>query len=813
MLAAPVLPEFAENTPEHLAVAAGIVASPEVEAIERPRLQAIVANAVAGEAFQSKRTQIERVGQILEWRYFGKPGDDLPDGLAVTNWSGSIPFLDVQLDTAKQLSSIQFGVVRQQLEQRGLRDIEQVVTADIGPRQPETEQRLKNLVVNTPTYQLLRSFSIQAPSEAVEMPLREEIKTSRKAALRKQFDADNLEQVRPRTPIEAARQFAGQFALNRASNALEIAVEMELQTAPMPSAVQRARAYFVRQITDTLLPRISYSPETERQQYINGLMAADSKIKTQLGMADLEVDHYSNFVDDLQTLSPLDRLLSSALLQEVLPLLYDSNSTAATYDQSIDSAVTAIAQKYATELTTLDFTQFERPHSLFPYFLAPKAVLVDRITASAEPLPLPPSERCYNRSLEQLKQAESTSVGEVVYGNPGTTRLIGFQDRQPRDEHPYDLDLIVRLDDAQALFQSFDPEIPGYELVSREGQQFGFKKMDIDPYEEDGAILPGDFDALSQELEKRGLFIPELREPNLTATRLAEILSQYTEQLMPSQKISLPFSHKDIMAKKLPSVYNISDFSDLKRFVSKKKFWAQCTGSHDFAQLVFGELLPEGTQAIGAANGLIISPYSTRITATSHRQTVINLNGKTRIVDAASKQNLYVMEVTGGRHLFGAKLILNREIMIADPNNESSIPQQRQKPEAEQIETPQAPEPQPEEISIPERITGIHNGLVNQLIQVLGTVNSEQLYKTVVKLPIGVDPIRRTVEFSLRARSGNATQADVTEIQRYLELYKTKSPQERDRVGVESYGDSLIDMLSVTIGKLASYVPAERPQV
>jgi|GEM_PF-2865406 len=818
-LAPSVVPEFAENTPDHHAIASASVASPEVEATQAPQLQAIIQNAMTGAAFQSEKKQIERVGDILAWRYFGKPGDELPEGLAITPWERNQAFLSVEFEPDKQVSCLQFGDICKRLEQYGLNSVKQAIAGDIASRQPEIEHRLTSLITKTPTCQLLQSFAIAGPNEAIEVPLDEATKTAQRGALRKQYDADALEQIRPRTPQEITQQFGGQFALKRASFALNLETRMIQQPKAAPSALQRVRAYFAPTIVDTLSPPrddIHTDDEQKRRHFINGLIRGDSDVTVRFNVTDFDIDQHAIFVDNAQGLNPLDHLLGSALLKEILPVLYNPNHQGAgNYRDLLDTAVKAVAEAYAAQLTTIDFTEFNRygNPALSPYFLAPKAVLVSNITQSKEPLPLLPERINQIRSLERLRVEDATKVGTIMYGNPGTVRVIGLQGQEPRGPHPTDVDLVVHLDDREALYRLFDPDIPGYDLVSREGQQFGFKKAEFDPYEEDGTVLPDDLTAVSKKLRKLGLHIPELAKPNLTVTELANILSGHTSYPAPSEKSGFSLSRKDGAPRGLPRVYNLDRLADLRRFIFKKKFWAQCTGSDSFARLVLGELLPEGRRAVTAINGHVISPFTARITGASHRQTVVNLGGTTRIIDATSKEQEMVIDVDARRRLFGVKANAIREIVtVVDPQEESFIPEPRQKPEAERIEKAEptiSPEPQPKTIPTAERIAGIHDGLTTQLVQVLGTVTLEQLYKTVVKLPEGVDPIKRTVQISLRARSGTATGEDVAELARYLEVYRATTPQQRDQVGVESYGDSLVDMLALTATKLQHYLPVK----
>jgi len=814
-LAPPVVPEFAENTPEQLAIAAASVASPEVAAVQLPELRTVVQNAMTGAAFQGEKRQIERVGNILAWRYFGQPGDDLPDGLAVTPWAKNSAYLSVELEPDKQVSYLQFTQICKRLDGYGLDTVTRAVAGDVAARQTELEQHLADVITQTPLCQLLRSFSMQAPTKDIEMPLDDITKASYLSAIRERLGADALEHVRERTPEEIARQFSGLFALRQASYPLELATQLRRQKQPvMSDALHRARKHFADAFVRTYADQLTKNDtpeayERQRQRLMSGRMSFQGRYT----MMRLKPEQLADFLgDDIQILSPLDRLLSVGLLEKVLPGLYDANhNKSATYDAFLDEAVKAVSQTYAKELTHIGFEHFQNLNdspALLPYFMRPNAVLVDRISRSAEPFPVPEDSISRISSLDKLQAEQATTIGAILYGNPGVVRVIGLQEQQPRGNHPADVDLLIQLDDPEDMYRLFDPDIPGYTLVSREGQQFGFKKAEVDPYEEDGTLLPGDFKALSKALQKCGLFMPEFDESGLTATAFAEVLSERTRFPKPSHK-ALSWDH----SRRLPRAYTLNDFNDLCRFITKKQFWGQCTGSHSFATLMLRELLPGGKQAITAADGYIISPYSTRITWIAHRQTVVNLAGKTRIIDATSKEREAFIDTAAPKQLFAKRGILDSTVTVTYSEAENHIPEPRRKPKAEQIKPPEppAPKPQAEEIPVAERVTGIHDSLTMQLAQVLGTVTPERLYKTVVALPDGVDPIKRTLQFSLRARSGSATSEDAAELLRYLTVYRNTTPQQRDRVGVESYSDSLVDMLALTVTKLQRYVaePAE----
>jgi|GEM_PF-4222784 len=777
-------------SPEEMRLAEVIRPSDAFQAAQEPRIAAALAAAQETSVTAEEHYAVTLAADVLRWQFFAKTGDPLPPGLTLSDCYTLPGIQNIQCDPYQGLGMNQYMAARQTLIECGLDEVSDAVSNDLAGRKLEITNQLTAVLTTSDAYRLLSSFNLQKPAAPTEVPLDKARRSARRGEIHKAFDGETLENALPQSAVQAAHWFAGKQLLQRGLSRLD--GETMQQPAPQSEdALKRARRFFAPIVAKKWLsgPNIDYTSQ------INALVNYDPR-SGKPAPAALSSLQILEAPDILRGINPDNDFnarqlaIDGSLLRYFVRKIFTAVPTDS-YDNILEISTRLTVNQLFGNLLGTPYRQYDLlMHPLLSDIMAaPKGPYL-----SGEKI----HENSANHTAgfitkDKLEKDSATIIGRVEYGNPGTTRVITLQPKTDTlPPHPSGVSLVINLDHAD--YEHFDPYLPGYHLISREGNQYGFIESDRDPYEPASVPL---------SLERQALLLPEyaqidfdaitryLGDPNLTLEQLIRAIQHHTRYPYPKTVIPSGFSEGA-----LPHSFTPRQFRDFKPLIRDNKLVAQCSISAEFVKMSIDTMFGEGLARI--VSGHTVSP-SGIITAATHAQLAFRSpDGIYQIYEtAASGSGFAPMPGTLRERaaFWWGRRQLRRAIKAAPVET---------RPET----TKKSASANGEEIQIERRkflLGELALSFEQQLGIVLAARNRDDLFKHIVNLPPGVDPVRRTMELVLRTKSGETTPEQVAELDRYLKVYSRTSPFERDRVGVESYGDDLIDLLTVTTRGLAFY--------
>jgi hypothetical protein len=758
--------------------------SSEVEAEQRPKFDAAVERALSAAPSTHDKQSIQRTADILRWQMFGKPDDQLPEGLVITEVMGKTkPSLD-----ARKPFTIECAVESYvALAQTGVQGVENAVIADIRQRLHGAEPEVRSLCNNNPANALLRSFDVQGQPLTKEVPLDQRQRAIEEEKARRttmqQFgmgDDVRVEDIPRGGPVDNA--------LRRAYWRLDDQTQQKREPQSEQGAHDRARQYFAGRIADAYITAKKQmgGKDTPDRQYIIDFLnntKVDYDIDTRLQRQYILAYKTEVVADELQTLSvdtsdPLGYDCTRFTLQQGIAELFSADCPAS-YTEFMDDIEYELYQAIEYSATSVigtfgDYTPLSTGTELRDRLLAPCGEFVDAETLKeARSHHGHPNEACGYMTQEEMQQASMESIGSVQSGSVPSPRIIQMQEKNPALPRPSgQSDLKLFLYDER--FTYADPDIPGYTLVRHNGDAYEFMHDAADPYV--AANVPISADAqqiLTHEYEQLGLQTLADRiksQSTLTVEELRGFIQAESNYPVPTNDEILGRSSR----------YSRAPYSDLQHFgrvVAGGKLQIQCTGAASFLKLSLQKAF--GNPSASTVNGLTIEPSSTTLNNLGHQQTAFQHDGK-----------MYILDATPG----GATTPLVGQAPDIKRTDVQQVPIR-----PADMQTLNSPAK-----TADEQLQAIRTNFEKQLGIALKAPHTEALYEHIAKLPEATDPVRRTLGLAMRATSGDTVSfAEATSHLDFLDAYKDRSPQELRQLGLPVYDRKMLDMLSKSTEAIA----------
>lgn len=737
---------------------------------------------------------------VLDWHYFAKPNDPLPEGLVMTADSDG----DLHLSLDYRLPHIDggLGYVDHALNSAGLRDNMRPYLQEMTDREPAIKEAIRSLIMSSADYQLLNSFddSIIKPAQAPLPPYWRQIREQQiELSLRERYGYSPNEPVYLNSPM--------QFELRRELYRLDEETALSTEDPDNSSgALQRACTY--------LTPFVARAYEDE---YVAGEKKF-GRIVYEPGDGTYilgEDEELGDAVHDLWELSKAaaEELSSNIFIgdERLKYLVMDFVSVA--IDKILDPRATEPyrtvleeAVNEAVEHITENLYELIRPSEMnIAYGFNESAIIMRAPNSEAFSQRLFDSLRHQSlgrdswssvfrstselASEAQLWQEENLQIGKVEKYRPMNYRTSArlVQDRirsEPVGSRSTEEDLVIDLsfpNDPYAV-----PFIPGYQLVSISPfyDRYGFRvDPEGDPYQECKVVInKARKETLANSYRSVGLV--ELAQ-HLEATPKLTV-SQLTEFIRSASTYNAPIHTTGGMSGDhfTSNFTRVDYFSDFSKIVRDGKLFVQCTGVANFLkhslQIAFG---PNCAALIG---GKVIKSSSETISNTGHAQTVFVHNNRQYILDSTPAYSLSNGSDepigTDTEHYRNRRAPLAPKLALADHDQKTAtaLPKSGK--------------------TLDERVSDLITSLVERAKVAFNLPDEEKLFKALVELPQS-DPARMTFELLLQFQRGKHDLEDINRKSDYIEHCSEASQDSRDRLGFGQYSVGFLDQLRSTVWK------------
>ena len=760
------------------------------------RFDTITSNVLGSLTEYSKAKLVHSVADKLQWLYFGKDGEPLPDNFAIVESKRTDEGkITAQYDTVRTtvadvvtpmsgfnesriLKSFQhFGLTSINVERKKFRN--QAVSSD------EMKVAHDALLENSPFMQFLVSFK-SAPTQKSNRPLtlfEKQIRT-----------AQSENDVRQKYGISANQDMRlytnAQRALARTVAALD---EETLPTIKDSVSEIDVLKDFILQ--DLQKWHQSLKPSDVRLNYSAIKIAQDIRG----GYFNDDTDLYAkSLADTLADISDKPLLVDGQVfMQEAIQILFVAN---------LNSVDELIAQLMRSNL----FNTVNLPHLYDEKCLSVNQILAIRGVATFAPtvsnLNAHPDEvfdsdsrvsflhdKDYQSgggivSKEEQERKKQCIVGSVErFIDDPVDRLITTGNRvfsfKPSTQAAVAIDMRLHL---KSLADNEVPSVPGYDLVAYDdiAQTYDFSKQLQDPYDRATIELSlAEKQAMIQrahDLDVPNALIRKLNRGAHTLADVAEIIASSSE-----------YTYEANQSGKYPWMY-----------VKRGKLQLQCSGAAELVQFLLNQVNLDrlGQVRIGAISGLLLAADDDKITLEYHRQNVVTYgDGTISIFDATpSDPNDFGSLKTGleaARNRYRLTTVIRRKIgsVIVKKNIELQTIAVADLAEKARIPTTAAN---------PNEPARLKEKLVTILKPILKTVDEIEVFERLVSLGTD-DPLHRIAELVLRSANGNAiTQTEVTATQSYLETLKTADKNMLKQLKIVSYTPETLQSLQTFIQRL-----------
>lgn len=801
---------------------AELIAMP-VELVDelRPQLWDIANRAAATALHPHDKDAIHLTANMLDWELFGQPGDPLPQGLVFTDAKslrdgakyGVVP------DARLQFGESCPNAGRKQLNSLGLADIQAKVTDVLTERGVEVIKNLKLRLIENPAYIQLQAFDLPLPgAKATEGPLTPHQRLIRAGQLEheaRQVPGGII--THAITPQDGQPYFAIRKITTRLDNETMRLPEQEQSDA---DARKRAREYFAVAFVDAYLTGAGdgedHSSE-RRTQLINELVALGKncdvldKAPRNAVLATLTQDMPEG----------LDKKLAADLLERFANNLFGSAFDTLSYKQLLEVSARAVCGNV--------YASLRNDHSHVRAFSLRSALLKSygEYVPADELNKYGMDSRNHNHSisskaafrekkglLEELNQV----IGHVASGEVQGNRVI-YESIRNRDlpgaVDRADVTLVL----PQILYENRDPQIPGYQLMSRDDANnlFSFVKEAADPYTSAKALIPDveKYD-LAYQCEQIGL--TELaagiqRTSQLTIAKLVKLVRANSTYYLPDdQGLVAGTPAADIVGEFRAKV--LADFAPL---VENGKLLCQCTISDLFMQIALTPTFGKGS--LSSINGRAINGQGI-ITAATHRQTVLNDGVRLYIFDATPPSNELPSSGSAQPSIVNSlstslRGLLRQQRAQAPEAPKPDLSRSPQNPLQRIVETGEnatlvvAERPKVKQENLLEVTTAVLQRKSRIWLELPADADNETLYARITKLPLSADPLRRTHDIVLRAKFGDVALDEIARFAVYLAHYKDSEAVRRDiqrEFGVQPYPKHIIESLENVIADVVHHV-------
>lgn len=332
------------------------------------------------------------------------------------------------------------------------------------------------------------------------------------------------------------------------------------------------------------------------------------------------------------------------------------------------------------------------------------------------------------------------------------------------------------------------PFVPGFELVAKHKQDhqiiYAYRQVEVDPYKGSAAVTiePHNIEAVIEMCESIGFTDLATRLRSADAVSLAD-LATFTRQAS-----DYTYDIKYDNPKTKNDTYTLDAWASL--IDENGRLQVQCTGASAFLEMILGIALPGSNTSILA--GKQIQPYGL-INSAGHAQTVVTHMGEQYILDATPSLPGEVSRIGDS-----AEEIFNRQ-STAERRHSADSCRADKLDETTDVEleiidhtnTGRQAAAQQRMASAPDRIRRLAKAHFNL------AVNSpdNQLYKALISLKPGADPLRRVMEVVIRNERGQDVATDITRVGQYLTSLATAEAGTARRMGIPQYSSAFLNNL------------------
>ncbi|HEX3568333.1 MAG TPA: hypothetical protein VHT70_01495 [Candidatus Saccharimonadales bacterium] len=754
--------------------------TPEFEAEKQLELDAIIDETRLHAPSAHDRRSIELAGNLYRWQLFGKHSDPLPDGFVITKHPHTGDTY-ISCDKRRSFTASCIDTADAQFEIRGLNKL-MGATREHLREVHDTSDELHAIINDNPANAFLRSFDVPSQPKTTEVPLDqrqraiEEEKLRQAVLQRHGLDATQAANIQRGDPVD--------MELRRAFWRLDDQTQQQREPQKQ-DGLMRLRDYFVDCIADEYIRvRSNNMPEYDKgtikavfddslarrdeyREIASWTHGSDRKIIKELGGDKAR--------DQLQY-----ELIQKTIGIAITSLIHSETppENFADFIESVERETTAVISntlRYNIGAIKYDVTTGHSPN-LRDAIVAPSGEFVPYEELQEYHHAHPIGETAYvNESM--IDRQEARTLGEVQWGQVPNQRVIQIQERDTSlPKISLETELELKLYDRE--FDTADPVIPGYTLVSHDDLYFGFKRDATDPYAPVNVPLPEDKRlSLAKEFRDIGLetLATRVESQPLTVEELRANIQQSSYYPKPEWD--------DVGAtKKYPHSIANDKLERFERVVINNELHVQCTGAANFLRLSLDHIFGPGSANI--TSGVAIDS-KTYITAARHRQTTFVHNGLSYILDATS----------------GAASL---------PSNTREAPEARTTQDAPPA-APKGPIVSYQDVahSQQENLQMARRSLESQLSNALQTPDAQALYSHVAALPEATDPVRRTLGLAMRATNGGTiSKAEAIALVEFLDVYKKRAPEELRSFGLPEYSPQMLDMLVTSARTIACNIAA-----
>lgn len=731
---------------------------PELVAELRPLLWEAGEKVMSSLVDPGQRKAVEVYARGLDWKFFGRPGGSLPDGMvtwACEDDSDAAVLYDYRLPFVN--ASGDYVVTSMILEHfNGLQKYKDFIFS-------QSEQLgyvVLDYLLGSSSYQFLASFMEDPQKGGSKKPISaywRQIKENQiEAGIRSRYALDD------NYPLTSDSQALQEFKRGT--------ILLDYDTDPKPkrndsTPLDKAKRYFSTFEADTEI--FNRNGETwARYRY--------GEKKTEMPLY-LFADQTSHRLSQHMTFGSedLDRFSGTLLRETIFAILTPGyvDSFEKALDHGLDRAKKIIVRRIQDEAYSVSIEDaFKKPGKSRRISVSPADFVRLLDGHFFEDWSSTDRQRRRLKSFvseAKCQELENTKVGKILkmtIGDPyGVPRLITTA-RNNEDNYPNvdgSEDLILQLD-------SIFPFVPGLEVVSanKEGT-YGFKRSNNgDPYARCDVLVDQDGrDRLVKaysDLGLKDLAITIDSMPGLTVDNLVSAIKQnsvYSFRSPQERGIDICF------------------MEDFEQLIKANKLHVQCT----FSSLFLSESLKIafGDGSVGFMNGFALSSQSSDITSLGHEQTVFGINGRQYILDATPGQS------RGG---FLRRRQKNKE-------EEPLIPVQLDKIDTEDIKDIVVEDDIQPVIPVETILSSLVSSLTQHCQVTFGLRSEEKLYEYLTELN-KADPLRRTFEMVLQAKSKKIGIEEVQKGVRYLNTYQKADSRIKEKMGIANYSDNFIQYLA-----------------
>lgn len=737
---------------------------------------------------ENDREIIAKVASIIEWHWFGKIGELLPEGVGIGN--DGLEFFDSALESRK-------SSVKQYLFDGPLHDLAHQRNLWIKLLDHNLYPALDQIAKEQPIYQLLHAVVAESP-QPQSLPLTVYERIVRQAQeddyIRQKYDVPRDQEVSITLQHDAFTERARRL--------------YRIDEEKTHKAVVAGGAYSTQRLLDYVTNILSTYGCFEKRIVDLTRDSLDLLIgQTENGEEIPLEDIYhlcADFVRDLggrRVGKELEFIIDSeGLLERLADRLSIKNNRSlsglyllehepASRDaEEVFSTFTHGAKKGSESVRDIEPRLLAYLRGIDAPILKPRSNL--SLVEWSKPVSLPKISVIDRESFDRL---EDVTIGNVEYENDHSSaiRLVIERAQDLRDFPSYvdDYDMCLRVYDSFYMDEMIT--VPGYQLVAFHQNKWYFIHTEHDPY--DGA------NDLIVDQDRKDALEDWCRQLGLThlATYIKNTVDLNVATLVEAIKETSEYTfNQEYGINRRDGVFTDQDFVNL---VDPHGFLqVQCTGAAAFLNQILKSIFPEAS--VKVLTGHAINSDGS-INVVQHDQVLLVIKDRQYILDATPPIRNYWGIVANSRKPLEHKPRQNLNFKPAVPNDSSiadtSIVATTTTAEFVAMQEPRT-----------QNILRRTNTLLKAHFDLSANTPDEHLYKHLSSLK-QADPLRRVLQIVLRAKSDTINEPEIDEVQTYIVAVLSADDRAIQRIGIPRYDQILLNSLSTILDDLR--IKAARP--